>query len=122
MGKTALVTGSNGFIAQHLIRQITIYPDWNIIALSKNEPRFTHNINTEYIIHDLREKLPKTLGNIDYIFHLAVSDMHGSLQNFVQCLKNNHLITLNVLDFARELSSLQMLQLILQAWYMVVER
>lgn len=80
--KTILITGSSGFIGEHLIQE-SLKKDWNIIAVDKidNENKILDK-NIDYIKSDIRDIDYSKLKKIDYIAHLAfVTNIPFSIQN-----------------------------------------
>ena len=89
MNKKILITGGAGFIAHHVIDKILSDTDWEIVTLDRLD--FSGNLNrlkevvdtyplrdqkrVKVVHHDLKAELNpeiiSTIGNIDYISHLA---------------------------------------------------
>lgn len=121
--KTILITGGCGFIGHHFVEHILVSTDWNIIVIdkltyasyglerlkdtgaleSKRVKVFTFDLSNEITIG-----LRKEIGEINYIVHMA-ADTHvdNSISEPVPFVKNNIMSTLNLLEYARSLKSLE---------------
>ena len=117
--KTALITGSAGFIAHHVIYFLLKNTDWNIISLDrldfsgnlnrlsdilKDEPEFKKRIKIVY--HDLRSEINQyvsdMIGEIDFILHLAAaSHVTRSIKYPLEFIQNNVNGTAHILEYAR---------------------
>lgn len=119
-----LVTGGLGFIGSHFVEHIYRNTDMNIYIIDKlsyaskgfdrlrsmglyNNSRIT--VFTCDLIQPLTVGVMKELGDIHYIIHMA-SETHvdNSIQNPIHCISNNIECTLNILEYARKLSSLKL--------------
>lgn len=81
-----LLTGGTGFVGNHLKNYLKQNTDWEIV-LAKRQ--------------DLMKGLPE-LGDFDYIIHLAsASSVEQSIKQPSEFVKDNIIITLNVLEYAR---------------------
>lgn len=120
MSKRVLLTGIGGSIATHTLSQIMKHTDWDVIGIDS----FRHkgwsdrlawhfkshtedHKRTEIITHDLvaplSELSKKRIGRIDYIINMAsLSDVEASIQDPISFFKNNVDLTLNMLEYARE--------------------
>ena len=123
--KTILITGGCGFIGHHFVEHIINNTDWNIIILDKlsyassglDRLRDTGclknrriNIFTNDLINSLPEGLKKEIGNdINYIVHMAAeTHVDNSIKDPGFFIKNNIESTVNMLEYARTLSNLEM--------------
>jgi dTDP-glucose 4,6-dehydratase len=117
MPKTALITGTSGFIGSHALEYYLNSTDWNIICpcsfqhkgtperiteiIKGNEHRVT--VITQDLATPFTEHTKKQLGNIDYIINFASeSHVDRSIESPSSFIANNVLLTLNLLDLARE--------------------
>jgi len=120
MTKRVLLTGISGSIGVHTFHHIFENTDWEVVGLAT----YHHKGIAERIVdmmdehpenwkrltlitHDLTQpftkKLKRQIGHIDYIINMAsLSDVEASIQNPVPFVQNNVSLTLNVLEFARE--------------------
>lgn len=126
MNKTILVTGGAGFIAHHLIEVLLKETDWKIISLDRLD--YSGNLNrlhevvssfppitqkrVRIIYHDLKADLnPQiraSIGRVDYIAHLAAgSHVDRSIINPMEFVLDNVVGTVNIMDYARNLDSLE---------------
>ena len=126
MSKTILITGGAGFIAHHVIDKILSTTDWKIVTLDRLD--FSGNLNrlNEIVIsypeserkrvkvvhHDLKAELnpeiTATIGNIDYISHLAAgSHVDRSITYPLEFVMDNVVGTAHILDYARKLDSIE---------------
>jgi len=126
MSKKILVTGGAGFIAHHLINKILSETDWHIITLDRLD--FSGNLNrlnevvtafpeqerkrVKVIHHDLKAALnpeiSSSVGEVDYIAHLAAgSHVDRSITHPMQFIMDNVVGTANLLDFARNVNTLE---------------
>lgn len=119
--KRVLLTGGGGSIGVHVIAHIMHNTNWEVVGIDsfrhkgeydritrvcKNHPNWLDRI--KMIQHDLAapmtERQIKSLGEIDYVLHLAsLSDVQGSIDDPVPTIRNNVDITLNTLELARTL-------------------
>ena len=125
--KKILITGGAGFIAHHVIDKILSSTDWEIITLDRLD--FSGNLNrlnevvkaypkseqkrVHVIHHDLKAELnpqiKSTIGKVDYIAHLAAgSHVDRSIDYPLEFVMDNVVGTANILDYARNLDSLDM--------------
>tara|TARA_B100000212_G_scaffold90759_1_gene66614 strand:+ start:1937 stop:2962 length:1026 start_codon:yes stop_codon:yes gene_type:complete len=126
MSKRILITGGAGFIAHHLVEKILKTTDWEIISLDRLD--FSGNLNrinevvssfpnkehkrVKIIYHDLKAPLnpeiKAAIGAVDYIAHLAAgSHVDRSIQFPLEFVMDNVVGTTNILDYARNLDSLE---------------
>lgn len=127
--KTVLLTGVGGSIGVHTMSQIMKNTDWNLVGIDsfrhkgwcdrvenhlKRHPDDVSRI--KIIQHDLSapfsELTKKRIGKIDYIINMAsLSDVEASIQEPVHFFKNNVDLTLNMLEFAREVKPKAFIQI-----------
>ena len=118
--KRVLLTGVGGSIAIHTLAHIFHNTNWDIVGIDSFRhkgwtDRITEMIESHpewrerltVITHDLTAPLSSLLknkiGNIDHILHLAsLSDVEASIKDPVNFVLNNIHLTLNMLEFARE--------------------
>lgn len=119
--KRVLLTGIGGSIAIHFLSHIMHHTDWEVVGIdsfrhkgwcdrvremTKEHPEWMHRLVV--ITHDLNapfSPLTKDLiGPIDYIISMAsLSDVEASIQDPVPFIQNNVNLTLNLLEYAREI-------------------
>ena len=122
--KNILITGGCGFIGHHFVEHICINTDWNIIVIDKLSyasmgferlrntgifTRFNNRIKvfTADLILPLPEGLIKEIGHVDYIVHMAAeTHVPSSISQPNLFIKNNIASTVNMLEYARKLKSL----------------
>jgi dTDP-glucose 4,6-dehydratase len=124
MKKNIIVTGGCGFIGHHFIEHLLVNTNWNIFILDKltyasyglrrlEDIGAINNPRVKIFTYDLSKKisvgLKQELGtNIDYIVHMAAeTHVDNSIAEPVAFVKNNILSTLHMLEYARELKSLE---------------
>lgn len=126
MSKTILITGGAGFIAHHVIDEILLRTDWNIVSLDRLD--YSGNLNrlNEVVVqhspdirkrvrvvhHDLKAELNpqirNMIGKVDYIAHLAAgSHVDRSIDYPMEFILDNVVGTANILEFARTCDSLE---------------
>lgn len=111
-----LVTGGAGFIGSQIIKFFNKNTAWEITSLDRlsyagNQNRLVGS-NARTVFHDLRaeinQEVSASLGQFDYIFHLAASShVPNSIANPVDAVMNNVLGTCNMLNFARDQKALK---------------
>jgi dTDP-glucose 4,6-dehydratase len=127
MSKTILVTGGAGFIAHHLIDKLLKETDWRIVTVDRLD--YSGNLNrlhevvssypkieqkrVRVVYHDLKaalnSQLINTIGRVDLIAHLAASShVDRSILNPVEFVMDNVVGTVNLMDYARNLDSLDL--------------
>ena len=117
MSKKVLLTGGLGFIGSHSVEHWLKNTDWDIVVV--DGLRFSGRIErltdiegydpsrVSIVWHDLRaplhSQLASTIGDVDYIVNMA-SDSHvdRSITHPVDFVQNNVNLTLNMLEYARE--------------------
>lgn len=110
-----LITGIAGFIGSHCLEYYLKATDFNIIGIDSFRHKGTHsrikefyeNKRVQIFQHDLTCPIDRTLKNeigpVDFIINLASdSAVERSLTNPLFCLKNNHELIINMLEYARE--------------------
>lgn len=129
MTKRVLITGGAGFVGHHVIDLFLKKTDWEIISLDRldysgNLNRL-HDVISQYpkadqkrvkiVWHDLKAEIRELTSNfigknINIILHLAASShVDRSISNPMEFLLDNTLGTVNLLDYARSLDSLERL-------------
>ena len=120
-----IITGGCGFIGHHFVEHVYKNTDWDIIILDKlsyasngfERLRDTDTLNnsrvkvfTNDLVNPLPEGIIKEIGNdIDYIVHMAAeTHVDNSILNPKRFIDNNIYSTLNMLEYAKGLSSLKM--------------
>ncbi len=127
MSKKILITGGAGFIAHHVVNKILSETDWEIITLDRLD--FSGNLNrlseivesyapkdqkrVRVVHHDLKApinpEIKALIGNVNYISHLAAgSHVDRSIRYPLDFVMDNVVGTVNILDFARSLDSIEM--------------
>lgn len=118
--KKLLLSGIGGSIGCHTMAHIFHNTDWKIIGIDSFKHKgWSDRVNVileahpewkerlTIITHDLvapfSEMTKKKIGHIDYIISMAaLSDVEASIHNPVEFIQNNVAITLNMLEYARE--------------------
>lgn len=127
MSKTILITGGAGFIAHHLIDKLLAETDYRIVSLDRLD--YSGNLNRlnevvmsypakerkriRIIHHDLKAELNpqirSMIGKVDLIAHLAAgSHVDRSISYPMDFVMDNVVGTVNLLDYARNLDSLDL--------------
>ena len=124
MNKTVVLTGAAGFIGSHMLTHLLVNTDWHIHCLcsfthkgiperiTQDKHYQTHKDRVSVHWHDLNAPLSpllqEKLKDTDYILNFA-SDSHvdRSITDPVPFIQNNINVVLNMLEFARKLSHLQ---------------
>jgi dTDP-glucose 4,6-dehydratase len=126
MSKRILITGGGGFIAHHLINQVLIRTDWEVVTLDRLD--YSGNLNRLHdllldrtpaerkrvrtIYHDLKAEINPMLmadiGQVDIVAHLAAgSHVDRSIERPMEFVMDNVVGTCNILDFARKQHNLE---------------
>lgn len=118
--KRCFISGISGSIGIHFLAYFLEHTDWEIIGTDSFRHRgYSDRLNeildgksewikrTTIITHDLTapfsEMTKKKIGHIDYIISMAaLSDVEASIQDPVPFIQNNINISLNLLEYARE--------------------
>jgi len=105
---TILVSGGAGFIGSHLCEALlkknhqVICVDSLITGAEKNIKDFLTNPNFFFLKHDITKPLPKNLGKIDQIYHLASPASPKDYFKYpLETLLTNSIGTQNLLELAR---------------------
>ena len=118
-----LITGGCGFIGHHFVEHVHNTTDWKIIVIDKlsyasngyERLRDTGTLHSDRVkvftndlMHDLPLGLIQEIGEVDYIVHMAAeTHVDNSIKNPRFCIKNNVQSTVNLLEYARKLTSLK---------------
>lgn len=137
--KRVLLTGLGGSISSHFLQHFLEKTDWDIVGIDsfrhkglcdrvrevlKQNHDWIHR--TVVITHDLQapfSNLTKDLiGPIDYIISMAsLSDVEASIQDPVPFIQNNIALTLNLLEYAREIKPEVFIQISTDEVYGAIE-
>lgn len=119
--KRVLLTGIGGSIGIHTLAHFMTNTDWEVIGIdSFRHKGWTDRVSEHFsthpehvsrikvITHDLvapfSELTKKQIGKIDYIISMAsLSDVEASIQDPVTFIRNNVDLTVNLLEYAREI-------------------
>ena len=106
-----LVTGSHGFVGNHLVRYVLDNTDWDVIGLDSfrhaGDPLRNHDDKRYSVFcHDLNapvgQRLRDRIGRVDYIINLAsCSDVDLSIRDPLEVWENNTRLIGNILEYAR---------------------
>lgn len=126
MSKRILITGGGGFIAHHLINQVLILTDWEVVTIDRLD--YSGNLNrlqdllqdrtpaerkrVRTIFHDLKAEinpmLKADIGPVDIVAHLAAgSHVDRSIERPMEFVMDNVVGTCNILEFARHQDNLE---------------
>jgi dTDP-glucose 4,6-dehydratase len=122
--KTILLTGGCGFIGHHFAEYIHKNTDWNIVIIDKltyasmglnrlrnNELLYSKRVKvfTVDLCNELSEGIKKEIGDdIHYIVHMAAeTHVDNSIKEPSKVITNNINSTVNLLEWARILPSLE---------------
>jgi dTDP-glucose 4,6-dehydratase len=126
MTKRILITGGGGFIAHHLINQILIRTDWEVVTLDRLD--YSGNLNRLHdllldrtpaerkrvrtIYHDLKaeinQMLESDIGPVNIVAHLAAgSHVDRSIERPMEFVMDNVVGTCNILEYARKQDNLE---------------
>lgn len=120
--KSILITGACGFIGHHLVEYLLEKTDWNIYILDKLSyaskgfqrlreigayPHPRVQVYTYDLVRPIDEGFIEELQTIQYIVHLAAeTHVDNSILQPSQCIENNVLSTVQLLELARKLKHL----------------
>lgn len=121
--KNIVITGGCGFIGHHFVEHILKNTNWNIVVIDKlsyasfglrrlKEIGAVDNKRVKIFTFDLCNSISdcmiNEIGDVNYIVHMA-ADTHvdNSISDPVPFVNNNILSTLNLLEYARKLKSLE---------------
>lgn len=123
MAKTVVVTGACGFIGHHVVEHFLLNTDFNMIILDKltyaskgyerlrsaevlNNPRV--RVFSVDLAHPITEGLVKEIGDVHIIIHMAAnSHVDHSIEFPVECIQNNVMSTVHLLEYAKTLDNLE---------------
>jgi len=121
--KTILISGGCGFIGSHFVEHVLKNTSWNIVIIDKlsyasfgfdriKESGALENRRVKIITWDLcceiSPYLLKEIGEINYIVHMAAeTHVDNSISQPVNFIKNNIMSTVQLLEYARKLKSLE---------------
>ena len=120
--KRCMITGIGGSIATHFLAHFFTNTDWEIVGtdsfrhkgwmdrtveVCKDHPEWKDRLTI--ITHDLTAPFSsltkKKIWHIDYIISMAaLSDVEASIQDPTTFIRNNVELTLNLLEYAREIN------------------
>jgi len=119
--KRILITGSAGFVASHLVEHVLANTDWHVIGIDS----FKHRGDSFRIVgdpkrydvycHDLTSpishRLIDKIGHVDYVMMIASeSHVDRSISDPVPFIENNIKLTLNVLEYCRQIKPEKIIQ------------
>lgn len=124
MPKKIVLTGGCGFIGHHFAEYIHKNTDWDIIIIDKltyasmgldrlrnNELLYSNRIKvfTIDLCEEISEGIQREIGeDVNYIVHMAAeTHVDNSIKEPVRIIKNNVNSTVNLLEWARGLKSLE---------------
>ena len=121
-----LVTGGAGFIGSHFIEHIIRTTLWSVVCIDKlsyaskgwlrlQDSGIFYHPRVRTLTWDLEqpfsEGIIREIGEIDVIIHMAAeSDVDRSIAAPIDCIRNNVMSTVYLLEFARTLKSLKYFQ------------
>lgn len=121
MAKRVLLTGIGGGIGVHFLAHFMHNTDWEVVGIdSFRHKGWTDRVEVMFDAHpDWQERtfiythdlsapfsdiLKRKIGHIDYVVSMAsLSDVEASIQDPVPFIQNNVSLTLNLLEYAREI-------------------
>jgi len=103
MSKNILITGSSGTVGTAVVQQL-IKQKYNVIPLDIKHSYWDKKIERKTIFHDLRKPLTTQIlkKKPDIIIHLAANARVHDLVVKPQLAHDNHLMTYNLLEYARQ--------------------
>lgn len=118
-----LITGICGFIGHHIAAHLLEHTDWDIIGIDRLDHAGTchrleeiydkhlYSDRMEFIFHDLRAGINDYIYErmnaceINHVLHLAAcTHVDRSIRNPVDCVMDNILGTVNVLEFLKDIN------------------
>lgn len=121
--KTILITGGCGFIASHFVEHVYRKTNWNIIVIDSltyasnglsrlRDSGLIGNKRLSIFTFDLSNPLPvgfiNEVGDVNYIVHMAAeTHVDNSIKFPVNCIYNNVMSTVHILEYARKLPNLE---------------
>ena len=115
--KRLLITGSAGFVGSHTAKWILEHTDWEVVGLDSfrhlgDAERISADPRYSMICHDLNAPISNRtaarIGDIDYIINCAsISHVDTSIEDPVYVWESNTRLIGNILQYARELPSLE---------------
>lgn len=139
MPKRVLLTGIGGSIAVHFLAHIMKNTDWEVVGIDSfrhkgwcdrvqvcfdEHPDWKERV--KIVTHDLAapfsELTKKRIGHIDYIISMAsLSDVEASIKDPAPFVLNNVNLTINLLEYAREIKPEVFIQISTDEVYGAVE-
>ena len=120
--RRVLITGGCGFLGRHVVKYFLDNTDWDLFVIDKlnyasDADKLLKDNGTDrltYMYHDLKSPIPDALaermGDIELIYHLAAnSSVEYLIKNPAESVYDNVLSTVNVLEYARSLDSLKLM-------------
>lgn len=122
MVKSCIITGACGFIGHHVVEHFIINTDYNIVILDKlsyaskgyerlrsaellDNPRV--RVFSVDLAYPMSEGLKQEIGHVDIIIHMAAnSHVDHSIEFPIECIHNNVMSTVHILEFARTIPNL----------------
>lgn len=121
MGKRILLSGSNGFVGNHVLRHLLVNTDYHLVLpvsfrYGGNHDRIAHQLDGKpewqkrvtIVTCNLAEPIAKTtaakFGRVDEIWNIAsCSDVDLSIAQPADVILNNVSMMVNLLEYARDL-------------------
>lgn len=127
--KRVLLTGIGGSIGCHTMAHIFCNTNWEIVGIDsfrhkgwtdrieeicRTHPEWKRKLTiiTHELVAPFSKLMKKKIGSIDYIISMAaLSDVEASIQDPVTFIQNNIAITINLLEYAREIKPSMFIQI-----------